>query len=452
MRALILSTGAASALALLAGCSTPAPQAALPETQQQLTARGGGKISWPLTDDDRAKVNTEVQTLLAAELTVDSSVQIALLNNRKLRATFEELGLSQAALTAASRPANPSFSASVMWPHDAPRGPNVSFGLSATLMDTLLLPLRKRLAADELVQTQRRLVAEVLDLTAEVKSAAYTVMSDGEMLRRLGVIFEVNAAALDLSQRQHNAGNISDLALATMQSSAQQTRVEILRAEAAAAANREKLSRLLGLSSAQASWKFAAPLPVLPAREKLPENLVELGQQQRLDLAAARAEAELAERSLTLYRRGRIAPGLNIGVETERESDGGRKTGPNVEVELPLFDQGQIETQRLQAKLRQSRDLADALAAEIGSEIRAAHASLLATHEAASFYEQTLLPQQRRVLREELLHYNAMQHSVHELLAAKERQQRTEQDAVEALRDYWLARVELEHALGTQLP
>ena len=44
-----------------------------------------------------------------------------------------------------------------------------------------------------------------------------------------------------------------------------------------------------------------------------------------------------------------------------------------------------------------------------------------------------------------------MQKSNYELLLAKEREQQEEQAAIEALRDYWIARAELERAAGGRL-
>ena len=77
--------------------------------------------------------------------------------------------------------------------------------------------------------------------------------------------------------------------------------------------------------------------------------------------------------------------------------------------------------------------------------------ALLAAREVAEFFAKVLLPQRQRALHETLLHYNAMQKSNFELLAAKEREQVTEREAIEALRDYWIARAELEQAVGGSL-
>ena len=229
--------------------------------------------------------------------------------------------------------------------------------------------------------------------------------------------------------------------------------MESAKAEAETRAAREQLNRLLGLASGQTGWKMAGGLPGLPAGDALPDNLESIAQEQRLDLAAVRTQVQLAQKALDLKRRTRLLPGeVNLGVDTERDTDGSRLTGPRLGVQLPLFDQGQPELARLSAELRQAQDRTEALSADIGSEVRATRDLLVASRQSAEFYQKTLLPQRRAILRESLLHYNAMQKSVYELLAAKEQQQITEQQSVEALRDYWLARTELERAVGKHLP
>lgn len=438
---------------LLAGCATTDPQAALPAAQKQLTDRGAATIAWPQSDRDRAEADAAVRALLARDLTVDAAVRLALLNNRGLRATFEELGLSQADLTGASRLPNPGLSAGVRWPHTAPRGPNVDFTLTAPLLDLILLPLGRRVAADELAATQARVAHAVLALVAEVRTAAYAVLAQQDLRARLATTTELHAAAADLARRQFEAGNIPQLEFAAKQAAAQQAQVELARAEADVIAAREALNRLLGLARDQIAWTLPGPLPALPATDELPANLESLAQAQRLDLAALRVQADLADRALDLKRRTRLLPGsVDLGVNTERDSDGSRKSGPQIDLQLPLFSQGQPELARLAARSRQAHDHAAALAADIGSDVRAAHAALTAARRAAEFYSATLIPQHELLVREALLHYNAMQHSPYALLAAKADLLATEREAIAARRDYWLARTALERALGTALP
>ncbi len=438
---------------LLAGCATSAPRAALPAVQTQLNARGDLSVAWPLSAKERAEVDQAVASLLAADLTPDSAARIALLNNRSLRATFEELGLSQARLAAATRLPNPALDTSVRWPSHSPRGPNVEFGLTAPLLESVLLPARRQHAEGELRQTQYLVSHSVITLAAEVRHAAYEVLAQQDLRARLTTLAEISEAAAEFGQRQFDAGNINELDRLQLQAAAQQSRVEMIQAEASVAAAREQLNRLLGLSSSQTNWKMSASLPELPEHDAIPDNAEAVALQQRLDLAALHAQAAVAKQSLELKQRTRLLPGhVELGVDTEHESGGERLTGPSLGLELPLFDQGQPELARLAAEFRQTSEHADALAAEIGSEVRATQARLDAARSTAALYQGTLLPQRTAILRETLLHYNAMQKGVYELLVAKEQQQLTERQAIEARRDYWLARADLERALGQFLP
>ena len=69
----------------------------------------------------------------------------------------------------------------------------------------------------------------------------------------------------------------------------------------------------------------------------------------------------------------------------------------------------------------------------------------------AEQYRTVLLPLRAKVFQQTQLEYNAMLAGVFQLLLAK----RDEIDAgaayIEALRDYWLARTELESAVGGEL-
>lgn len=450
-RLLRLLTCSPAALVLV-GCTTTDPHAALPGVHERV-ADQAGHITWPLTDAARAEADANVDALLAAGLTVDSAVQIALLNNRGLRATFEELGLSQADLAAVARPPNPGLSLGLRWPHEAPRGPNVDLTLAAPLLELILRPLRQSAAADQLAAVQARVAREVLTLIADVRAAAYGVLAAQDLRDRLAVIVEIHDAAADLSGRQLAAGNIPRLEFAEIEAAAQQSRVGLARAEAEVSAAREHLNHLLGLVGKQTRWTLPGRLPPLPADDILPADPEAEAWARRPDLAAARTEVTLAEKAYHLKRRTRLFPGsVDLGVNTERDSDGSRLSGPEVGLHLPVFDQGQPELARLAAAARQARDRADALAAAIGAEARAAQAALLAARHNASFHEKILLPRRREILRETLLHYNAMQAGIHALLAARNQLETAEHATVSALRDYWLARNKLEHALGARLP
>jgi cobalt-zinc-cadmium efflux system outer membrane protein len=421
--------------------------------QRDVTERGAPTVGWPQSVDEQSASDRTVASILTQELTPETAVQIALLNNRGLRATLEDLGVAQADLMAAGRLHNPTFAASIRWPDHRPRSPNVGLSLVADLLDDLLIPIRKKVAREQLAQAERRVSHEVLALAAEVKTAALNVQGRQQFRARLAAIGEVNAAGADLAQRQYDAGNINRLELVNQQVLAQEAKLALVRTDAQLRADREKLNRLLGLSGGQTGWKMNDEMPALPAQEMTFENLEEIAITQRFDLAAAKSQVSLAETALGLRRKMRFLPAsVGLGVETEREVDGSRITGPTLEIGLPIFDQGQADIARLEAERRRAASNYDALTNDIRSEARQARDALLTARETADYFESTLLPQRRLLLRETLLHYNAMQKSNYELLAAKERLLVAERESIEALRDYWIARAELERAIGGVLP
>jgi cobalt-zinc-cadmium efflux system outer membrane protein len=152
-----------------------------------------------------------------------------------------------------------------------------------------------------------------------------------------------------------------------------------------------------------------------------------------------------------LKKKTRFIPGVKVGVDTERSTDGQRITGPTLDLELPIFDQGQPAVARLTAEFQQAKDNYAAQEVNVRSEVREARGALLSAREAVEFGQKNLLPLRQKILGETLLHYNAMQKNSYDVLAAKEREQMAEQGGIAALRDYWLARVELERAVGGRL-
>jgi outer membrane protein, heavy metal efflux system len=76
---------------------------------------------------------------------------------------------------------------------------------------------------------------------------------------------------------------------------------------------------------------------------------------------------------------------------------------------------------------------------------------LTSKREIARFYQDELVPDQRRILNESLINYNAMAIGNFELFTTKAEEARTEREYIEAVRDYWITRAKLERAVGGNL-
>ena len=198
--------------------------------------------------------------------------------------------------------------------------------------------------------------------------------------------------------------------------------------------------------------KTSEILAEMPDGEPALEGLESIAIERRLDLAAARAEREVVAGLLSTARGTRYFPAVQVGVASQRETpEGIRSTGPTLSLELPIFDQGQARLERLEAQARQAEARVDDLAVRVRSEVRSARSRLIQQRALVGFYRRSVLPVRERILQQTQFQYNAMQIGLPQLLHARQNQTNGYRDYVEGLRDYWMARSDLELAVGGRL-
>jgi cobalt-zinc-cadmium efflux system outer membrane protein len=421
------------------------------DLESTIRQRTGKQVQWQKDIAASDQIQKAMRALLRRTLTADAAVQIALLNNRELQATFEEIGIANADLIEAGLLKNPVFAGDARFPDRPPSATNIELSVAQEFLDVLLLPLRKKVAATQLAKTKLRVGDEILKLAAEVKTAFYEVQAEQQLLGRLRAINETDAAAVELAQRQHEAGNINDLDLANQQATYSQSKLDIAESSAAIRTGREKLNRLMGIWGEDTAWKIGTELPPLPSADFQQQRLESLAINQRLDLAATKTEIGALVGSLGITKTYRYVGSIEFGVDTEKETDGQRVTGPKWQLELPVFNQGQGRIAKLTAQLRQAERRLESEAVAIRAEAREARDRLIAKRDLASYYRDELLPERKKILELTLTHYNAMLKSPFDLLLAKQNELSAERGYVNALRDYWIARADLGRAVGGSL-
>ena len=446
-RAMTLALAATSA-----SCASVDPRPPFADVQREVAGRTGYNTQWTRAEADARAVEARVKELLQNELSVGRAVEVALINNRLLQATYEEIGISQADVAQASRLPNPEVAGS--WRHAAGIATaNTELSILQDVLGLFLQPSRKKLAVVELERTKVRVTHEVLALAADVKSSYYNLQARQQLADRLRLILDVTSAAADFAQKQHAAGTLAELDLENHRASYEQSRVELAQAEASVRADRERLNRLLGLWGPDTEWTVVPHLPAIPEEEIAVEGLEKIAIAQRQDLQASRLSVELVGRALALKSKTRFFPvGVNVGVSTEKDIGEQRVTGPELVLQLPIFDSGKPSIARLQAEHRRAQRQLEAMAVNTRSEVREARDRMLAERTRALHYGQVLLPQRARILELTMRHYNMMLKGAYDLLLAKQAQVDTERAYVESWRDYWIARAELERALGGALP
>jgi outer membrane protein, heavy metal efflux system len=443
----IRNLGLVVSASALAGCAHVDPNPAFADLARTVHLRTGKRVQWSRGSTEDAQAQSAVSSLLSRPLTADSAMQIALLNNRNLQASYEELGIAQADLVEAGLLRNPIFTFEKRFPGQA-----LEADLLKEFIDILLLPLRKRIAAAQFEAAKLRVGHEILGTAAEVRAAFYEYQGDQQIVDLRKTVAETTERSAETALKMREAGNLRDLDLASEQATHAQAKIDLAKAQASAVESREKLNKLMGVFGTQTNWTVSSRLPELPGSEVSTSQLESRAIQQRLDLGAARQQFIADGRSRGIARAEAILQGAEIGAHYEHEIEGGlHSVGPSVNVPIPIFNQGQPASARASAKMRQAEQRYLALAAEIRSDVRAARDKMLLERRQVEYFKSTALPMRTRVTEESQLQYNAMQITPFQLLQAKQEEVKTGADSIEALRDYWVARAELEKAVGGSL-
>lgn len=437
----------------LAGCTVVTPDKRFPDVQREAQLRLDKRVLWrqapPTTEDQH--VDDAVAALFARPLSADDAVQIALFRNTGLQATFEDLGIAQADVVQAGQLRNPDIAGFFRFPDSPPSGLNWNIGVDIWLLDGFLVPIREKLAGAAEEQAIRQVTEQVLRLAAETRAAYYAHQADAKAAKAQEELAEVARLASDLSHGQAGAGNVDDLRLAADTAATQQAKLSSIQAKSAARTSLERLRRLMGLSDQPLNWSLAADAPMPSSGEPDEEELVTLALASRLDLGAVLAEVQRQEYAMELTKKWWLST-VQVGVETEKSSDGQFQTGPHFSVELPIFNQRQGEIARQEAIIRQVKRRVSSLQEQVRTEVRTALDRVAAARQVAEFYADDILPLRRQILAATQDRYNSMFVGVFDLLTAKSELTAAETASARALQDYWVARSDLELALGTRVP
>jgi cobalt-zinc-cadmium efflux system outer membrane protein len=434
----------------LAGCATAPPDQGFSGVADAVEGRIPQRVAWSRGTPADKQASAAVATLLSRPLGAEDAVQVALLRNRGLQASYAELGLAQADLVEAGLLQNPVFDTSIRFPDAAHLATDLGTGLTQSFLNLLLLPAKKEIAAGQSEATKLRVAAEVLDLVAEVKTAYFRLEADQAIGALLHERVSAADAAASLAERLHDAGNISDLDLSRQQADAELTRTEYADALAGAAADREELNRLMGLFGADTRWTVPDHLPDIPS-EALPYDRLEtMAVSGNLRIAALRRQAETSAKALGLVTDFGWLTDVQIGVSSEKNPEGYRVTGPTIQIPIPLFNRGQASRARAATALQQNEDQMAQLAIDTRAQVRSLRDRLVRTRDLIDRYRTVVVPLQRRMLALGLQQYNFMLLGPFDLLRTKQDEIAASRRLIEATRDYWIARTELDRALSGQ--
>jgi cobalt-zinc-cadmium efflux system outer membrane protein len=435
-----------------AGCAQVPKEAGFNDVKHLVEQRVDHRLHWNQEAQADQEVEKAIEALLKNELTPETAVQIALLNNPNLQAVYEDLGIIQADVVEAGLLENPVLFGQARFPNKSEESTNYEFGITQNFLNILMLPARKKLSAIRFEQVKLRVADKVIQLVAEVQKSYFSAIGAKQIRNMRNEITLAAGNSFELAQRLHSAGNISELELATENAHFEQMRLELANSEVSLLDAREQLTRLMGLWGHQTDWRLPEQLPDIPTNEISLEHLESLAIENRLDLAAEKKGVEALAQALGITIDWRWVGQIEVGISTERETDRTWVTGPALAIELPIFNQRQADIARLEAQLRRSQKRLTAQAIEIRSEVRSLRNHLVMQRNLIDHYRGTVLPLRGQIVDLTLKNYNFMLMGAFDLLMAKQKELEAYQKYLEALRDYWIVRADMQRSMGGRLP
>lgn len=341
------------------------------------------------------------------------AVSVGFHHNRNLAADLMEAGLAASRWQAASRPANPIVE--FVTKPDEQHGRFYDIDLMASVMGIAATPWRARAARAEFEQAQSAAILRAVDYAAEVESFWVAAIAAKQRL--------------DLQQRSLQAAEAALLVAAEIRAAGNTAEIELVR-ERAFVLQVRAAERSARLDLEAARFALAQSLGTDVELDDLPDRMPALRDapaptdradviSASLALDASRAEVEATARRAGLENWASLLDHVELGLVWERE-DREWKRGWAAELSLPVFDQGQAR--RSQARLEAEQAVARhaARTEHIDAMLRNAQAVRALALEQWMAAENDGLPASAELLDQTLLHYNAMQVGVFELLQAFE--------------------------------
>ena len=437
-----------SALAL-SGCATFSPDNGMSVVAGVAGTTIKKDVVAVRNDEQAGSAKDATQRLLRHPLTVDTAVQVALLNNKGLQASYNELALAEADMVEQSLPPNPTFSISRI----AGGGTvEIERQVVGDILALATLPFRSEIARQRFQQAQLRAAEDTLRLAADARRAYYRAVAANELV---GLLTDAKATAestAKLASKLGETGSLNKLDQAREQVFYAETTADLATARQDATSSRERLIRLLGLWNGDLGFRTPKQLPALPKRpQSLPSIEVD-AVTHRIDLQIARMELNTLAKSLNLTEATRFVTLLDVaGIgKTTKDLDGSklRERGFDIQFQIPIFDGGEVRIRQATETYNQAFNRLTERAVNVRSEARDAYRVYRSTYDIASQYQREVLPLRKIITEEMQLRFSSMQVDVFALLVEARQRIAALRAAIEAKRAFWLAQSDLQSAVN----
>ncbi|OYW55420.1 MAG: copper resistance protein [Hyphomicrobium sp. 32-62-53] len=459
---------ALTSVLLLGGCANFSPDGGMSVVSDMTTGAIGEHVTKIRSEDEAAAAHARVAELLSRTMTADTAVQIALLNNRGLQAAYNELGISEAMMVEASLPPSPAITLSRLV---QPSSIELEAQILQNVLSLLTLPRRREIAEDRFFQAQKRAVEATLRVAADSRRAYYRAVAANELVKLLDQSRMSAETVSDFAKKLGETGGMAKLDQAREHAFTAEVGGQLAQARLNQRLERERLNQALGLWGAQIKYKLPIKLPALPPKPKIEDDIETEAVLCRVDLEVARMEVAILAKEFGLTNATRfidvldvrgirrlektkvtdvdyaLGPGPSLIRTTTEQTEKVRWRGFEVDFQIPIYDFGEVRTRRAEETYMAAVNRLIEKAVNVRSEARQAYQTYRGTYDVVRYFDREILPLRQIISEQTLLNFNGMLIDVFALLIDAKARIDTNIQAVNARRDFWLAKVDLHTAV-----
>ncbi|WP_342738332.1 TolC family protein [Bradyrhizobium sp. B117] len=433
----------------LSGCMAFSPDGGM-TTVSDLTSQTIKKdVAFVRSAEGAEAVDATVRRLLARTLTVETAVQIALLNNKGLQAAYNELALAETEQVEQSLPPNPVFSISRISGNGANE---IERQVVGDILALATLPFRSEIARDRFRQAQLRAALATLRLAADVRRAYVRAVTCNELVVLLTDAKATAESTAQLAVKLGETGSINKLDQAREQVFYAETTADLATARQAATSTRERLARLMGLWDDGLDFRLPNQLPPLPGRPQALPSIEADAVAHRIDLQIARLELTALAKALNLTEATRFVTLLDLaGISRRTQDPEGppfRERGFDVQFQIPIFDGGEVRVRQAAETYNLAFNRLTERAVNVRSEARDAYRTYRSTYDIASHFQREIVPLRKIITEEMQLRFSSMQVDIFALLTEARQRLASLRGAIDARQRFFLAQADLQTAVN----
>ena len=413
--------------------------------QKQSKERINAKPQWRKTPDI-----LQATEALTRGITLQDAISLGLNHNPKLQAHFEEIGIRKADLIQAGFYTNPHIESIFRIPKKDDDHTNIELSASFLLSDLWQVPLRKRVAQDNLEVKTYEIVTEILQLRKEIQLKYIICVHNQEYLQ---LVREITAVVETLKERidyRYQFGYSTDLDKYFAESKLGEWRAKTIDAEATVRTAYIALHEILGGSISSQTITLLDTLPLVHLNRSQ-ETLEDFALSSHPMVLIEQAKMARAKHSIS-YESSRIIDDVQLGIAYERDFEKGTSgIGPSFGLSVPLFNTNSGNIERARFEFKQAEKALYAQQLMILKNITTQYLTYQSYLEQIDWYNEHVLPPAMKAIEFSKEFFDRMQMSLIVFLETQIDLFQSKLKLLDLQHNALQQYIELEFAIGAQM-